>query len=80
MKLEDLKIEYGTVVLSPLSHVGYYPDAKMMTMKVLYEKSTLKILGAQIIGYDGVDKRIDVIATAIVPPLFLFKIHIDNTW
>ena len=62
---KDLKIEYGTVVLSPLSHAGYYPDAKMMTMKVLYEKSTLKILGAQIIGYDGVDKRIDVIATAI---------------
>ena len=36
-----------------------------MTMKVVYEKSTLKILGAQIVGYDGVDKRLDVIATAI---------------
>ena len=36
-----------------------------MTMKMLYEKDTLKILGAQIVGYDGVDKRLDVIATAI---------------
>ncbi|MGN1156818.1 MAG: rhodanese-like domain-containing protein, partial [Agathobacter sp.] len=38
---------------------------KIMTMKVVYEKNTLRILGAQIVGYDGVDKRLDVIATAI---------------
>ena len=36
-----------------------------MTMKLLFERESLKILGAQIVGYDGVDKRIDVIATAI---------------
>ncbi len=58
-------IEYEKLVLSPLAHAGYYPGAKLMTAKVLYEKKTLKILGAQIVGYDGVDKRIDVIATAI---------------
>ena len=39
--------------------------AKMMTMKVVYEKNSLKLLGAQIVGYDGIDKRIDVIAAAI---------------
>ena len=37
----------------------------MMTMKVLYEKGSLRILGAQIVGYEGVDKRIDVLATAM---------------
>lgn len=56
---------YESVILSPLSHAGYYPGAKVMLMKVLYEKDTLEILGAQIAGYEGVDKRIDVIATAI---------------
>lgn len=58
-------IDYERVVLSPASHAGYYPGAKVMTMKVVYEKNTLRILGAQIVGYDGVDKRLDVIATAI---------------
>lgn len=58
-------IPYEKVVLSPASHAGYYPGAKVMTMKVVYAKDTLDILGAQIVGYDGVDKRIDVIATAI---------------
>lgn len=58
-------ISYDKVILSPVSHAGYYPGAKIMTMKVIYEKDTLKILGAQIIGQEGVDKRIDVLATAI---------------
>ena len=62
---KDAGIQYERVVLSPASHASYYPGAKVMTMKVVYEKSTLKILGAQIVGYDGVDKRLDVIATAI---------------
>lgn len=62
---KDAGIRYEKVVLSPASHASYYPGAKIMTMKMLYEKDTLKILGAQIVGYDGVDKRLDVIATAI---------------
>lgn len=53
------------VILSPMSHAGYYPGGKMMTMKVIFEKETYRILGAQIVGFDGVDKRIDVLATAI---------------
>ena len=56
---------YDKVVLSPSSHAGYYPGAKVMTMKLIYAKEDLHILGAQIVGFDGVDKRIDVIATAI---------------
>ena len=58
-------INTDKVILSPISHAGYYPGGKIMTMKILFEKETYHLLGAQIIGYDGVDKRIDVLATAI---------------
>ena len=58
-------LEADTVILSPMSHAGYYPGGKVMTMKVVFEKETYRLLGAQIVGYDGVDKRIDVLATAI---------------
>ncbi len=53
------------VILSPMNHAGYYPGGKMMTMKVVFERHSDRLLGAQIVGYDGVDKRIDVLATAI---------------
>ena len=58
-------LEVDTVILSPMSHAGYYPGGKVMTMKVVFEKESYRLLGAQIIGYEGVDKRIDVLATAI---------------
>ena len=53
------------VYLSPMGHAGYYPGGQLMTMKVLFEKETYRLLGAQIVGYEGVDKRIDVLAAAI---------------
>ena len=62
---KSLGIATDKVILSPMSHAGYYPGGKMMTMKVLFEKESYRILGAQIVGFDGVDKRIDVLATAI---------------
>ena len=58
-------LDVDTVILSPMSHAGYYPGGKVMTMKVVFEKETYRLLGAQIVGYEGVDKRIDVLATAI---------------
>lgn len=58
-------IDADFVILSPMSHAGYYPGGKLMTMKVVFEKETYRLLGAQIVGYEGVDKRIDVLATAI---------------
>ena len=58
-------IDADKVILSPMNHAGYYPGGRVMTMKVVFEKKTFRLLGAQIIGYDGVDKRIDVIAAAI---------------
>lgn len=65
-------IEAQHVVLSPASHATYYPGSSSMTMKVLFEAGTGRILGAQAIGMDGVDKRIDVLATAI-------RAHMDAT-
>lgn len=62
---KSLNINFESVVLSPSSHASYYPNAKVMTMKVIFNKDSLDILGAQIIGYAGVDKRLDVIATAM---------------
>ena len=58
-------IKSDSVILSPMSHAGYYPGGMVMTMKVVFEKDTYRLLGAQSVGYDGVDKRIDVLATAI---------------
>ena len=58
-------LDVDTVILSPMSHAGYYPGGKVMTMKVVFEKETYRLLGAQIVGYEGVDKRIDVLDTAI---------------
>ena len=58
-------LETHKVILSPMSHAGYYPGGKVMTMKILFEENDGRLLGAQIVGYEGVDKRIDVLATAI---------------
>ena len=58
-------LDADAVILSPMSHAGYYPGGRVMTMKVVFEKETYRLLGAQIVGYEGVDKRIDVLATAI---------------
>ncbi len=57
------------------NHAGYYPNPKMMMVKTLYTKDTGKILGAQIVGYDGVDKRIDVMAVAIKAGMTVFDLH-----
>ncbi len=58
-------IAYDKVYTYSASHASYYPNAKQMSVKVLWDKQTLKILGAQIVGFDGVDKRMDVLAAAI---------------
>ena len=58
-------LDIDKVILSPMSHAGYYPGGKLMTMKVVFERETYRLLGAQIVGYEGVDKRIDVLAAAI---------------
>lgn len=58
-------IEYEKSFTHSGSHAGYYPGAIPMSIKLVFSKKDGKILGAQVIGYDGVDKRLDVIATAM---------------
>ncbi|WP_144475465.1 CoA-disulfide reductase [Cytobacillus oceanisediminis] len=60
-----LNIPYGSVTITATDIAGYYPDDKKMKLKLVYHKETHKVLGGQIIGGNGVDKRIDVLATAI---------------
>ena len=57
--------QYRVIHSHPNSHAGYYPGAKQMSLKMIFDAKTGEILGAQGIGKEGVDKRIDVIATAI---------------
>lgn len=58
-------INYEKILVHTSSHAGYYPGALPMTLKILFNKDNKRILGAQIVGYEGVDKRIDVIAALI---------------
>ena len=60
-----MDIAHKVIHLHPGSHAGYYPGAETVSLKVLFDPESGKLLGAQGIGRDGVDKRIDVIATAI---------------
>jgi GWxTD domain-containing protein len=57
--------DYEKVYLYPNSHAGYYPGAQYLAMKILFRKSDGRLLGAQAVGLDGVDKRIDVL---FIPP------------
>ncbi len=57
--------DYEKIYLYPNSHAGYYPGAKYLAMKIIFRKSDGRLLGAQAVGQDGVDKRIDAIAMAI---------------
>ena len=58
-------LNYDKVYTYSNSHASYYPGSTGMSIKTIYEKGTVRILGAQLVGYDGVDKRCDVLATAI---------------
>jgi len=60
-----LGLDYDKIYLWLPGHAGYYPGSEYMSMKVIYKNGSGAILGAQIVGYDGVDKRCDVLATAI---------------
>ena len=64
-RLKAANRDHQAIHIHPNSHAGYYPDAKQMTLKLIFHPKTGEILGAQGVGIEGVDKRIDVIATAI---------------
>ncbi|MBO6010382.1 MAG: FAD-dependent oxidoreductase, partial [Oscillospiraceae bacterium] len=60
-----LGFDSEAIIISAAAHASYYPGARNMWIKAIFERGTNKILGAQIVGYEGVDKRIDVISTAM---------------
>ncbi|MEK3798366.1 CoA-disulfide reductase [Peribacillus sp. FSL H8-0477] len=63
--LKKMNRSYEVIHVQPMNHAGYYPGASPMTLKVIFDKKTGEILGAQAVGKGGIDKRIDVLATAI---------------
>lgn len=66
---------YRKVYIHPTHHAGYYPGAQAMTLKLLFEPTTGRVLGAQAVGGAGVDKRIDVLAVAIQAGMTVFDLE-----
>jgi rhodanese-related sulfurtransferase len=64
-RAKEASIEYDKTYTYSASHASYYPGAENMSVKVLWDKHTHKLLGAQIVGFEGVDKRMDVLAAAL---------------
>lgn len=73
--LSKTDIEYEKLYFHQANHAGYYPGAKSMHIKLLFSKPEGRILGAQIVGADGVDKRIDVFAVAIRAGMTVFDLQ-----
>ena len=74
-QLQSLGWDYMACHIHPNSHATYYPGATQMTLKLLFSSQDGKVLGGQIVGFDGVDKRIDVLATAIHAGLTVFDLQ-----
>lgn len=73
-QIKDLKIDYVTSIIKSKTRAHYYPDAKDITVKLLAEKNSGRLLGGQIIGEEGAAKRIDVLAAALTHNLTLQNI------
>jgi rhodanese-related sulfurtransferase len=69
-----LGLDYDKSYTFSQSHAGYYPGAREMAVKIIFNRKDGKLLGAQIVGFDGVDKRCDVLATAIRARMTVFDI------
>jgi rhodanese-related sulfurtransferase len=64
-RLQRLGIDYEKTIVTDFNHAGYFPGATHLSVKILWEKASGRLLGGQVNGIDGVDKRLDVLATAI---------------
>ena len=73
--LKRLGRPYQKIYVHPASHAGYYPGAHPLSLKLLYHPQTGKILGTQIVGTEGVDKRLDVLATALRGGMTVFDLE-----
>lgn len=67
----DAGLDVGVAVIVKDHHAGYYPGAKELTLKLIYDRRSARLLGAQAFGHEGVEKRIDVLATALAGKLSL---------
>lgn len=72
-QLSTMKIPYKSIHMNKTNHAGYYPNPKEIDSKIIFNPETREILGAQVIGGEGAEKRIDIIATAIIG-----KIKVDQ--
>lgn len=73
--LKQINLPYLVSYTHSGSHAGYYPDSQMMSIKLIFSPNDGRILGAQIVGVKGVDKRIDVIATAIYGQMTVYDLE-----
>lgn len=73
-QLRGLKINHKIVHVTANNHAGYYPDATSIVLKLIFELESGQIFGAQAIGKEGVDKRIDILSTAIKAKLTVFDL------
>jgi NADPH-dependent 2,4-dienoyl-CoA reductase/sulfur reductase-like enzyme/peroxiredoxin family protein/TusA-related sulfurtransferase/rhodanese-related sulfurtransferase len=73
--LKQVGMSYEKIYVHPASHASYYPGANALTLKLLFDPETGKILGAQAVGMSGVDKRIDVLAVAIRARMTVFDLE-----
>jgi NADPH-dependent 2,4-dienoyl-CoA reductase/sulfur reductase-like enzyme/rhodanese-related sulfurtransferase len=67
----DADFDVGVAIIHKDHHAGYYPGAKELTLKLVYDRKTARVLGGQAFGHEGVEKRIDVIATALAAKMSL---------
>ena len=74
-QLSAAGLDYRAVHVHPSGHAGYYPGTAMMNMKLLFAPDTGRILGGQVAGFDGVDKRLDVLATALRAELTVWDLE-----
>jgi len=74
-QLADLGLPFKEVIIHASNHAGYYPGASPMAFKLLFSPDDGKVLGAQLVGIEGVDKRVDVIATAIHAGMTVFDLE-----
>jgi NADPH-dependent 2,4-dienoyl-CoA reductase/sulfur reductase-like enzyme/rhodanese-related sulfurtransferase len=65
-RLAAAGLPFETVSVNDSHHASYYPGARPMTLKIIWEPTSGRLLGAQVCGYEGIDKRLDVLSTAIV--------------
>ncbi len=74
-KLQNMKMPYRKSITHSGSHAGYYPGSQMMAIKLMFSPGSGKLLGAQIVGAEGVDKRIDVMAAALHGNMSVFDLE-----